>query len=329
MASLVLPGGKKDYFRELRLKRQAQMAARGDMPGGSGTLDAEAAIPITVVPAAEADRPTNPKKRKEDHGKDPGKSSRRHGERSSSGRSPKRGRLPGGPSSSGPDFLGHDLNVAEKVSIMLNPYQQDAYLSARPSQVHDAFMELCSRTLVLGKQMVSDLMKRDKNAVEVEGLRTKLNESSASLKTKLTENATLLAQKEALEAEVARWKEKSELAERAGKEVAEKADNEVKGLKESLSDMALTNHRAEEKIKKLLKELEVAEDSVMEEHELGFKKALRQATFFYNVPLDEGKFDVDKDFYEGQLMSIDEIPSSTQVLAPPIAPEVEHLESDS
>jgi len=298
------------------------MATRGDIPGGSGTPDAKAAIPITVVPAAETDRP---KKRKEDRGK----SSRRHGERSSSGRSPKRGQLPGGPSSSGPDFLGHDLNVAEKVNIMLNPYQQDAYLSARPSQVHDAFMELCSRTLVLGKRMASDLMKRDKNAAEVERLRAKLNESSASLKTKLSENATLLAQKEALEVEVARWKEKFELAERTGREVAEKADNEVKGWKESLSDMGLTNRRAEERIAKLLRELEVAEDSVMEEHELGFKKALRQAAFFYNVPLDQGKFDVDKDFYEGQLMSIDQIPSSTQVLASPIASEVEHLESDS
>jgi len=288
------------------------MAARGDMPGGSGTPDAEAAIPITVVPAAEADSPTNPKKRKEDHGKDRGKSSRRHGEHSSSGRSPKRGRLPGGPGSSGPDFLGHDLNVAEKVRIMLNPYQQDAYLSARLSQVHDAFMELCSRTLVLGKRMASDLMKRDKNAAEVEGLRAKLNESSASLKTNMAENAVLLTQKENLEAEVMRWKEKFKLAEKTGREIVEKADNEVKGLKESLSDMTLTNHRAEERIEKLLKELEVAEDSVIEEHENGFKKALQQAVFFYQVPLDEGKFDVDKDFHEGQLMPIDQIPSSTQ-----------------
>jgi len=140
-----------------------------------------------------------------------------------------------------------------------------------------------------------------------------------------------LTQNEVLEAEVKRWKEKFELAERMGREVAEKADDEIKGLKESLSDMALTNHRAEERVEKLLKELEVAEDSVMEEHEADFKKALQQAAFFYNIPLDEGKFDVDKDFHEGQLMPIDQIPSSTQVVvsAPLKDSEVEHIESDS
>jgi len=104
----------------------------------------------------------------------------------------------------------------------------------------------------------------------------------------------------------------------------------VKGLKESLSDMALTNHRAEKRIEKLLKELEVAEDSVIEEHENGFKKALQQAAFFCHVPLDEGKFDVDKDFHEGQLMPIDQIPSSTQAtVSAPVKNNVELVESNS
>ncbi|KAK7382366.1 hypothetical protein VNO80_01217 [Phaseolus coccineus] len=328
MASLVPPGGKKDYFRQLRLKRQAQKAEREGMPGGSATPVVEAAVPITTVPAAEAVRPpSNPKRRKEDRGK----SSRRHGERSSSGRSPKRGRLTGGPSSSGPDFLGHELNVAEKVSIKLNPYQQDAYLSARPSQVHDAFMELCSRTLVLGKRMASDLMKRDKNAAEVRVLQGKLDESSANLQSALAENTNLLSLNLNLEAEMRKWREKCELAERTGREVAVKADEEIRGLTESLSDMALTHHRSEERVEKLLKELEVAEDSVLEEHEAGFKKALRQAAFFYNTPLDEGKFDVDKDIHNGELLPLDQIPNSPQaaVSAPSQAPEVENIESDS
>ena len=106
MASLVPPGGKKDYFRELRLKRQAQMTARGDTPGGSSTPDAEAAIPITVVLAAEADRPTNPKKRKEDHGKDRGKSSRRHGGARHPEGLPREADCPGGRVQVGLTFLG-------------------------------------------------------------------------------------------------------------------------------------------------------------------------------------------------------------------------------
>jgi len=69
----------------------------------------------------------------------------------------------------------------------------------------------------------------------------------------------------------------------------------------------------------------------MEEHEADFQKALCQTTFFYNIPLDKGKFDVDKDFHEGQLMPLDQISSSTQaaVSAPPKAYDVENIESDS
>jgi len=331
MASLVPPGGKKDYFRELCLKRQARQVERGDALGGPPMLVAEAAIPLATVPAAETTRPPNPKKRKEEHGRDRGKSSRRHGNRSSSGKSPKRGRLAGGSSSGDPDFLGHELNVAEKVTIKLNPYQQDAYLSVRPSQMHDAFMELCSRTLVLGKRMASDLVKREKSIAEVEGLRVKLSETTSKLESVLTENTGLSTRKQDLEAEVKMWRERCELAERTGREIADKADEEVRGLKESLSDMALTNHRAEEKIEKLLKEVEVSEDSVIEEHENGFKKALQQAAFFYHIPLDEGKFDVDKDFYEGQLVPIDQILSASQVVVSALAEDskVDLVESDN
>jgi len=174
-------------------------------------------------------------------------------------------------------------------------------------------------------------MKRDKNIAEVEGLRVKLDESTSKLQSALIENTNLSARNQGLEAEMKKWRERCELAEKTEREVADKADEEIRDLKESISDMALTNHRSKEKIYKLLKKLEVAEDSVIEEHELDFKKALQQAAFFYNVPLDEGKFDVDKDFYEGQLMPIDQIPSFTQVEvpAPPTAFEVEHIESNS
>jgi len=170
MAGLTPAGGNKDYFKELRLKRQ-QRAQAVEAGVESSTLVAKAPIPIVVVSGPDTNRPpVNPKKRsKDDHGKDRGRSSRCHGERSSSSKSPKRGRGVGGSSSSDLDFFSHDLRVAEGVTVTLNPFKQDS-LSARPSQVHDAFMELCSRTLILGKRMASDLLKRDKNAVEVEGL---------------------------------------------------------------------------------------------------------------------------------------------------------------
>ena len=70
-----------------------------------------------------------------------------------------------------------------------------------------------------------------------------------------------------------------------------KADEEIRGLKESLSDMTLSNYRSEDKVEKLLKDLEVVEDNVLDHHELDFWKALQQAAFFYKIPLDEGNFE--------------------------------------
>jgi len=243
MVGLTLTGGNKDYFKELRLKRQ-QRAQTAETGAGSFTSATEAAVPIIVVSGPDATRPpVNPKKRtKDDHGKDQGRYSRRHGELSS-GKSPKRGRGVGGSSSGGLDFFSHDLRVADGVT--LNPYEQDYFLSARPSQVHDAFMELCSRTLVLGKRMASDLLKRDKSAAKVESLRSQLEDSTAKLQLVLEGNNSLLGKNKDLEAEVNHWKGLCAKAERNGREVADKADEEIRGLKESLSDMALTNYRSE------------------------------------------------------------------------------------
>jgi len=99
--------------------------------------------------------------------------------------------------------------------------------------------------------------------------------------------------------------------------VADKADEEIRGLKEGLSNMALTNYRFEENIEKLLKDLEIAENNVIDQHELSFQKALDQAAYFYKIPLDEGKFDIDKDFHEGKLLPIDEIPSAQEDVSAP------------
>jgi len=71
------------------------MATMGEMLRASDIPNVEVVVPITTVLVLEAIRPSNPKRRKEDHGRDREKSSRRHGERSSSGRSPKRGRVAG------------------------------------------------------------------------------------------------------------------------------------------------------------------------------------------------------------------------------------------
>ncbi|QCD85921.1 hypothetical protein DEO72_LG3g444 [Vigna unguiculata] len=50
-------------------------------------------------------------------------------------------------------------------------------------------------------------------------------------------------------------------------------------------------------------------ESVVEEHELGFRKALRQAALLFEIPLDDGHFDVGKDVYQKSLVRIKDIPS--------------------
>jgi len=97
-----------------------------------------------------------------------------------------------------------------------------------------------------------------------------------------------------------------------------KAYEEIRGLKESLSYMTLSNYRSEEKVEKLLKDLEIVEDNILDQHELGFQKALQQVACIYSIPLDEGKFDVSKDFYQGQLITIMEIPSAQEVVSAPL-----------
>jgi len=75
--------------------------------------------------------------------------------------------------------------------------------------------------------MASDLMKRDKNVVEVESLRSQLEESAANLQSALEGNNDLLAKNKNLEDEVNQWKSVCVEAERTEREVAEKADEEI------------------------------------------------------------------------------------------------------
>ena len=40
--------------------------------------------------------------------------------------------------------------------------------------------------------------------------------------------------------------------------------------------------------------------------------ALQQAGYFYKIPINEGNFDVMKDFHKGQLMPIRDIPDENE-----------------
>jgi len=100
-------------------------------------------------------------------------------------------------------------------------------------------------------------------------LRSQLEEFVVKLQLALEENNSLSAKNKDLEANINHWKSLCAEAERTGREVAENANEEIRGLKESLSDMALTNYQSEEKIKMLLKDLKIVENNVIDQHELG------------------------------------------------------------
>jgi len=63
----------------------------------------------------------------------------------------------------------------------------------------------------------------------------------------------------------------------------------------------------EKEINQMKANLSEDESFVIEQHKLGLDKALQQAKYFYKIPVDEGNFDVKKDFYNGELIPINEI----------------------
>ncbi|KOM37581.1 hypothetical protein LR48_Vigan03g096300 [Vigna angularis] len=60
----------------------------------------------------------------------------------------------------------------------------------------------------------------------------------------------------------------------------------------------------DKKYKSLAIELDEIYQQVMLQHDAGFQKALDQTAYFFNIPLDEGKFDVQMAFHKGRLMHV-------------------------
>jgi len=86
---------------------------------------------------------------------------------------------------------------------------------------------------------------------------------------------------------------------------------EVVDLKQNLTDVTAIKQAKNEQLQTALHkvgdDLHRTQDFVLHQHELSFNKALDEAAYFYNVPLNEGKFDVNKDFYKGELVLVDDI----------------------
>jgi len=63
---------------------------------------------------------------------------------------------------------------------------------------------------------------------------------------------------------------------------------------------------------KIEKDLDELQGFVIKQHDLGFDRVVRQTAFFYQVLVDEGKFDNRKDIYNGELSSVMDMPDEDE-----------------
>jgi len=158
---------------------------------------------------------------------------------------------------------------------------------------------------------------KEKEGADVENLKAQLAEFASSLQYALDTNTTLVSENKYLVVVLARMKLDNDALlthclSAEEKERIMSVENEE--LKQNLTDLTVHSHSEQEKIEQLQaflrkegEDLRRTQDFVLHQHELGFNKALDQAAYLYNIPLNEWKFDVNKDFYKGELMLVIDI----------------------
>jgi len=72
--------------------------------------------------------------------------------------------------------------------------------------------------------------------------------------------------------------------------------------------MALGYHTEWAKRERSKKELMECQQIILYQHEFDFYKDLKQAAYFYDIPIDKGDFDIGKYFYNGKLILVEDIP---------------------
>lgn len=95
------------------------------------------------------------------------------------------------------------------------------------------------------------------------------------------------------------------------------ANKRARDLREKIVDLERRNSALEmdmsaERSRRANMELIELQDYVIEQHDFGFSTALKQAAFFYDIPLHEGKMDPRKAFYKGKLVPIKGIPDEEE-----------------
>ena len=206
--------------------------------------------------------------------------------------------------------------VADRVVIGLNDYEKNQFMPATRKELRVALLEMNARALLLSRVAGEELLKDDTTTVE--SLKDELAEASTLLKVAQAdnervkgENLSLRKLVEDLGGENRALKEQCLTAEEKDKAGADRIDH----LSEDVADLTdnitrLTLRLEEERLQRKKAEENLVEFKgfVLEQHNLGFMRAVRQAGYFYQVPVDEGKFDNRKDIYRGELVSAMDVP---------------------
>jgi len=181
----------------------------------------------------------------------------------------------------------------------------------------DSIIELSSQALLIEKMMKT---KSENNIsfAEFEKMKNELAKAHEKIKSLTLEMKEIDALNTQRENEKENLENKiTELNAEKLKSDEEKTQhqNESQLLKEKLLELSTAKETNKSTIKLMEKEIDQlkvsvfeAESFIFEQHKLGFDRTLQQAKYFYKIPIDEGNFDVKRDFYNGELIPVNEIP---------------------
>jgi len=293
--------GQKSRFHLLREKLNERKKGGDNAPGTSSATQPKGAIGVgspRPPPAAE-------KRKRKTAQKDAG---------SSGSPSPKRSRVSG--DASYQRLMGAEMQIYDGMSITISQEEANLITESPLPILMKAFAEFQSRALVIGRHMGHELIK----VGQTEDLEAEVALLKKQLRVANTEKDKLAGEVSDVQKQLQQaigdrksWRNRCLEAE----EKLKKSSEEALALKHSLDEMKTAHAELDKEVWEL-------REGVVEEHELGFRKALRQAALLFDIPADDDQFDVGKDVYQKALVRIEDIPViSDQAEDTPPTPTVE------
>ncbi len=196
------------------------------------------------------------------------------------------------------------------VDCNLDSSARDMFKVVSVPSLADSMFELTSRAFLIS-EAIKEKTKSHVTSAEFEKLKREAAESNEKIALLNSQIDELSAVNNRQETE--KEKLKSENVKLSAQTLALNSENqELKGDVAKLTAAKKIDaegiSQLEAEVNKLKLRVGEAESFVIQQHQLGFEKALQQAEYFYKIPLDAGNFDVGKDFYKGELIPVSDIP---------------------